>query len=185
MSSRPNRSCRASQPSTQPGTVPARTSPRIGMAVRPSARIAAASDPAPAWPIEVSAAGSSPPSWTSANRSPPIPHMCWVVTASTALVAMAASAALPPARRMPTPADDARWSTEHTMPLGAVRVMPTSEMSSGRLMAARLPAGRRPKRVQCAIRWRRRSAAVRSDRPWRGWPGQPPQPARSGTSRTR
>jgi hypothetical protein len=48
-----------------------------------------------------------------------MPHMWGVVTASTALVATAASAAEPPRRSMPTPADDARWSTEHTMPLVA------------------------------------------------------------------
>ena len=35
-----------------------------------------------------------------------MPHMCGVVTASTALVATAASAAEPPARSMATPADD-------------------------------------------------------------------------------
>ena len=117
--SRPNRSCRASQPSTQPGTVADRTSPRIGIARRPSARIGAASAPDPAGPTAASAAGWPPSGRTRANRSPPIPHMCWVVTASTALVAIAASAALPPERRTATPADDARWSTEHTMPLGA------------------------------------------------------------------
>ena len=48
-----------------------------------------------------------------------MPHMFGVVTASTALVAIAASAALPPARSIATPADDARWSTEQTMPVGA------------------------------------------------------------------
>ena len=45
-----------------------------------------------------------------------MPHMCWVVTASTALAATAASAALPPARSIATPAPLARWSTVHTMP---------------------------------------------------------------------
>ncbi|HAS09197.1 MAG TPA: hypothetical protein DCS55_01555 [Acidimicrobiaceae bacterium] len=48
--------------------------------------------------------------------------MCWVVTASAALVAMAASTALPPARSTPMPAPDARWSTLQTMPLRARRV---------------------------------------------------------------
>jgi hypothetical protein len=37
-----------------------------------------------------------------------MPHMCGVVTASTALVATAASAADPPARSIATPADEAR-----------------------------------------------------------------------------
>ncbi len=81
--------------------------------------MASASAPEPARPTAANAAGAPPPSWTSANRSPPIPHMCWVVTASTALVPTAASAALPPARSSATPADDARWSTEQTMPRGA------------------------------------------------------------------
>jgi hypothetical protein len=45
--------------------------------------------------------------------------MCWVVTDSTALVAIAASAAVPPAFSMSMPAADARWSTLHTIPLDA------------------------------------------------------------------
>lgn len=48
-----------------------------------------------------------------------MPHMCCVVTASTALVATAASAAEPPARSIARPASAARWSTAHTAPLGA------------------------------------------------------------------
>jgi hypothetical protein len=48
--------------------------------------------------------------------------MWGVVTATTALVATAASAACPPARSMATPALDARWSTLATMPDGADRV---------------------------------------------------------------
>ena len=107
--SRPNRSCNVNQPSTQAGTVADRTSPRIGIAVRPSARMAPASAPDPARPMPASATGSaSPPGWTSARRSPPIPHMCWVLTASTALAPMAASAAVPPDRRRSTPAAEAR-----------------------------------------------------------------------------
>jgi hypothetical protein len=48
--------------------------------------------------------------------------MYWVVTASTALAAMAASAADPPSRSMATPAPEATWSTVHTMPPAACRV---------------------------------------------------------------
>ena len=48
-----------------------------------------------------------------------MPHMCCVVTASTALVAMAASAADPPARSIAAPALEATWSTEHTIPPAA------------------------------------------------------------------
>ena len=74
-------------------------------------------------PLASRQSGAAPSSWwTSAKRSPPMPHMCWVVTASTALVAMAASAAFPPRRSTSIPAFDARLSTEHTMPLVARRV---------------------------------------------------------------
>jgi hypothetical protein len=45
-----------------------------------------------------------------------------VVTASTALAATAASAAVPSYRSIATPASLARWSTEHTIPLGACLV---------------------------------------------------------------
>jgi hypothetical protein len=45
--------------------------------------------------------------------------MCWLVTASTALVATAASAALPPARNIATPALAARWSIAQTTPAAA------------------------------------------------------------------
>ena len=114
--SRPNRSCSASQPSTQPGTVADRTSSNIGILARPAARMAAASAPEPARPTATSAAGVGSPSWTRAKRSPPIPHMCWVVTARTALAPTAASAAVPPARSSATPAADARWSTVQTIP---------------------------------------------------------------------
>ena len=48
-----------------------------------------------------------------------MPHWSWLVTASTAAAATAASAALPPTRRIATPADAARWSAVTTMPIGA------------------------------------------------------------------
>ncbi len=90
--SRPNRACSAHHPSTQPGTGTARMSPRNGMRVTPSSRRRAASAPEPARPEALSASGAPGPSCTRAKRSPPIPHMCCVVTASTAFVAIAASA---------------------------------------------------------------------------------------------
>ena len=121
--SRPWRSWSAHQPSTHPGTGALRTSPRKGM---------------DRWPFGAQGDGvaaacrrgrrrrarPAAPSgrWTSANRSPPMPHMCCVVTARTALVAMAASAADPPARSMATPAPEATWSTEHTIPPAACSV---------------------------------------------------------------
>ena len=80
----------------------------------------------PVSPLLARAAGDGPPECTSAKRSPPMPHMCWVVTASTALAATAASAALPPARSTATPADEARWSTEHTIPRDARTVRSSS-----------------------------------------------------------
>ena len=48
-----------------------------------------------------------------------MPFWCWLVTASTAPAATAASAAVPPARRIATPAPEARWSAEATIPIGA------------------------------------------------------------------
>ena len=63
----------------------------------------------PARPLESRQSGGVPSAWwTRAKRSPPMPHMCWVVTARTALAAIAASAALPPDRSACTPAWDAR-----------------------------------------------------------------------------
>ena len=51
-----------------------------------------------------------------------MPHMCCVVTASTAFAAIAASTALPPARSTAAPALDARWSADATIPRGATTV---------------------------------------------------------------
>ncbi len=48
-----------------------------------------------------------------------MPHMCGEVTASTALLATAASAAVPPARSMATPAPAASESMAQTIPLAA------------------------------------------------------------------
>ncbi len=118
---RPNRACSASQPSTQPGIVTVRMSPRYGIRRWPAARSAVASAPEPAAPTATSAAGSPAPGpgWSTATRSPPIPHICWVVTASTAEAATAASTALPPDRSRLSPAALAKWSTEQTRPRGA------------------------------------------------------------------
>ena len=48
-----------------------------------------------------------------------MPHRCGAVTASTALVATAASTALPPAEMVARPAWVARWSAAATMAVGA------------------------------------------------------------------
>ena len=53
-----------------------------------------------------------------------MPDSCWLVTARTAPAATAASAAVPPARRAATPAEEARWSTDATIPEGACTVVP-------------------------------------------------------------
>lgn len=120
MGSLANRSCSAIQPSTHPGTGTALMWWRRGIVVCPSARTRSGSAPDPERPEAFSTPGSSSPgACTRAKRSPPIPHMCCVVTVRTALVAMAASTAFPPARSMATPAEDARWSTLQTMPLVA------------------------------------------------------------------
>lgn len=60
-----------------------------------------------------------------------MPHMCCVVTASTALAPTAASAALPPARNRATPALEARWSTDATIPCDAYTVVPASKVAIG------------------------------------------------------
>ena len=73
-----------------------------------------------------------------------MPHMCWVVTARTALVAMAASAAEPPARSIATPAPDARWSTEHTIPPAAWSV----GERGGQVIARNLPTRQR-RAIRC------------------------------------
>ena len=57
---------------------------------------------------------SSPSDHTIASRSPPTPHMCGYATARTRLVAIAASAALPPSRRTFRPISEARVSGEQT-----------------------------------------------------------------------
>ncbi len=124
----------SSQPSTQPGTVTARMSPRHGMPVEalgpePERRRRPTAGPARA---RTAPPTGSPGRWTRANRSPPMPHMCWLVTASTAPAATAASARVPPARRIATPADDARWSAVPPCPTGrAPSLLRTRPSSSG------------------------------------------------------
>ena len=119
--SRPWRPCRASQPSTAPGTCTLRMSPRNGIVVIPSARRRAGSDPAPARPTDSSASGGDPGGETMASTSPPRPHRCGPTTAMTAPVPTAASAAEPPRARRPMPAEAASWSAAATMPRSPVR----------------------------------------------------------------
>src|SRR4051794_28538093 len=112
-------------------------SPYDGIRSKPSARSDSAFAPEPLRPLALSTAGVAVPgSCTSANKSPPMPHMCWVVTAKTALAATAASAADPPARSIATPASAARWSTAHTMPFVANR----DEKGAGRIRSVCRPA---------------------------------------------
>ena len=84
-----------------------------------------------------------------------MPHMWGVVTASTALAATAASAALPPARSTATPADEARWSTEQTMPVGRVVGGQRSPVGHSVTVMANpsreiRPAARRRRSTSCA-----------------------------------
>ena len=85
--------------------------------------MAAASDPAPARPMESSASGGEPASGvaTMASTSPPSPHRCGPTTAMAVPVATAASAAEPPRASMASPADAASWSAAATMPRRPVR----------------------------------------------------------------
>ena len=72
-----------------------------------------------------------------------MPHRCGAVTARTALVATAASAALPPTRRIATPALDARWSTLATSAWGA--------STEGSIIGADLsPSGGQPPDIAAA-----------------------------------
>ena len=106
------------QPSTHPGTVTRAdvvAERHLGVALARAA--AARRRRLPARPLAFSACTSSP-SWTSANRSPPMPHRCGPVTAMAAFVAIAASTALPPRARIASPACVASWSAEATIAIG-------------------------------------------------------------------
>ena len=107
-----NRSCSANHPSTQPGTVTDAMSRLNGISRCPPARNADGSAPEPARPLALRACTSPTPcagsTWTRANRSPPIPQRWGAVTAMAALVAIAASTALPPSMNIELPADVAR-----------------------------------------------------------------------------
>ena len=106
----------ATRPSTQPGTVTARTSSWKGIATAPLARRRSGSAPEPARPEALSTSGVAPDRATAAKRSPPRPHMCGEVTAITAAAATAASTALPPRSSIATPALAARWLAAATPP---------------------------------------------------------------------
>ena len=86
----------------------------------------------------------------SQKASPPIPQASPKTTASTAFVAIAASTALPPARRIPRPAAVARWWGATTAPLPP-RARGAGTSGRGSLHAADCrcragapPAGRAP-----------------------------------------
>ena len=115
-SSRPWRRWASPHERTAPGTVIVRGPPR-GSAVRPRARRASASAAAGARPDPLSAdwccAGSSQ---MSQKASPPMPQPLGMTTPSAAFVAIAASTALPPARRIERPAAVARWWGATTAP---------------------------------------------------------------------
>jgi hypothetical protein len=56
------------------------------------------------------------PSLATKNMPPPMPEFCGSTTLSASMVAIAASVALPPWRRISTPAEAARGSAALTMP---------------------------------------------------------------------
>ena len=133
--SRPKRSCSASQPSTQPGTVTARMSLRsgiCGVALGPQAlRHRRRCRPARRRSASSGALDRRCARGRTGRR--PCRTGRGVVTASTAFVAIAASTALPPSRSTPSPASVARWSTVDTIAVGANRVANgTSGSATGR-----------------------------------------------------
>ena len=94
--SRPNRAWASPQERTAPGTVML-NGPRRGSVRRPRSRRVAASAAAALRPEPLSAYWrASAASQTSQNASPPMPQPWGMTTPSTALVAIAASTALPP-----------------------------------------------------------------------------------------
>ena len=92
--------------------------PRRGISPPIASRVA----PCGAAPLPFSAesfrAGASQ---ICAKASPPRWELCGSITASAAPIATAASAALPPARRISTPISEASGFADATMPVRAVR----------------------------------------------------------------
>jgi hypothetical protein len=82
------------------------------------------------------------PSWISQNASPPSPVMCGYTTAKTALAAIAASTAEPPARKMSTPALEASACGDVTIPRGASVTGRPVRMSIGMSLTDQMPGGR-------------------------------------------
>ena len=114
--SRPKRAWASPQERTAPGTVTL-SGPRRGIVARPRARRAAASAAAGARPEPLSASCRRvAASQMSQNASPPIPQALGRTTPRTAFVAIAASTAWPPARRIERPAAVARWCGATTAP---------------------------------------------------------------------
>src|SRR3989344_2950208 len=72
-------------------------------------------------------------SWWSSSPPPPIPELCGSTTVSASIIAMAASAADPPLRRISCPAAVARGSAEETTPLPSGAV---AEVSAGGALCA-------------------------------------------------
>ena len=115
--SRPKRAWASPHDRTAPGTVIG-SGPRRGIVRCPAARIATGSAAAGARPEPLRASWRPvAASQMSQNASPPMPQAQGITTPRTALVAMAASTAEPPARRMPRPAAVARWCGATTAPV--------------------------------------------------------------------
>ena len=144
--SRPNRACASPHERTAPGTVIV-SGPRRGRVASPWDRSAAASAPAGARPDPFSATCARfAASQISQNASPPIPQALGMTVARTAFVAIAASTAWPPARRIERPAAVARWCGATTAPWrprarGTGTCGPRASLTSRRFRASRADPG--------------------------------------------
>ena len=142
--SRPQRACASAQERTAPGTEIPR-GPRSGIRSRPRSRSACAEAAAGARPEPLSATCSpAASSHTSQNASPPIPQPLGMTTPRTALVAIAASTAWPPAASTARPADVARWWGATTAPRRHARPSPDRPRDGPDRQPSAVPVAPRP-----------------------------------------
>ena len=130
---RPNRAWASAQERTAPGTViaadrGAASGLEAGRSQHGRDRRAADDRPDPLSASSRPAAASQ----ISQNASPPIPQASPSTTARTALVAIAASTADPPARRIPRPASLARWCGATNGPVRAADQRDRDELAGSR-----------------------------------------------------
>ena len=146
--SRPWRRCASPHDRTAPGIV-TDIGPRKGRRSRPARRKRTGFASAGARPDPFSAVSvREPASQISQNASPPNPHAWGITTARAAFVAIAASTAVPPERRMSRPVAVARWWGATTPPW---RPRASDAGTSGRLGVIR--ESLRPSGRAAAERW--------------------------------